>query len=94
MPDINLNSIPYDSAFFLTEEQATLIKGQEYRKDCFFNPIKDNEDRWCIFYQESQDCTNEEFSWVKDLPYGEYIAKPTPNPFNHSNSSNPSALNP
>ena len=81
MPDIALTTIPFDSAFFLTEEQSNSLKGQEYRTNCFFNPVQDNEDRGCIFYQESQDCTNEDFSWVKDLPYGEYIAKPTLNPF-------------
>lgn len=82
MSDIILNVIPQDSAFFLTEEQANSLKGQEYRPNCYFNPVQDIEDRWCIFYQESQDCTNEEFSWVKDLPYGEFTPKPTPNPFN------------
>ena len=82
MSDIILNVIPHDSAFFLTEEQANSIKGQEYRPNCYFNPVQDIEDRWCIFYQESQDCTNEAFSWVKDLPYGEFVPKPIPNPFN------------
>lgn len=82
MSDIILNVIPQDSAFFLTEEQANSLKGQEYRPNCYFNPVQDIEDRWCIFYQESQDCTNEEFSWVKDLSYGEFNPKPTPNPFN------------
>ena len=81
MSDITLNVIPFDSAYFLTEEEASTLKGKEYRPNCYFNPVQDSEDRWCIFYQESQDCLSEEFAWVKDLPYGEFIAKPTPNPF-------------
>jgi hypothetical protein len=81
MSDITLNVIPFDSAFFLTEEEANSLKGKEYRPNCYFNPVQDSEDRWCIFYQESQDCLSEEFVWVKDLSYGEFLAKPTPNPF-------------
>ena len=65
----------------LTIEQKDLLIGQEYAQDSFFNPLQDNNDNWVISIEEMEYCTNEKFSWVKDLPLIVYVPKPQPDPF-------------
>lgn len=62
----------------LTETQKDSLVGQTYAEDSFFNPIETANLDWIISVEEMNQCTNEEFSWVKDLPLIEYVAKPSP----------------
>ena len=66
----------------LTREQAEELHGKEFMPSCYFNPIQDANNNWIISTQEVNDCTNPEFTWVKDLPLIEYKPKQVPNPFN------------
>ena len=62
----------------LTQEQAEQLKGVEFVKDCFFNPIQDLNDNWVISIEEQEQCS---IQWIKDLPTSEYLPKITPNLF-------------
>jgi hypothetical protein len=62
----------------LTESQKDSLVGQTYTEDSFFNPIKDLNDNWIISQEEMNQCTNEEFLWVKDLTLIDYEPKPSP----------------
>jgi len=59
----------------LTTEQKNSLIGQQYAPDSYFNPIQDNNNNWIISTQEIEDCVNEEFIWVKDLPLIEFEPK-------------------
>jgi hypothetical protein len=62
----------------LTEIQKDSLVGQTYAEDSYFNPISDLNDNWVISMEEINQCTNEEFSWVKDLTLITYEPKPSP----------------
>jgi len=62
----------------LTETQKDSLVGQQYAEDSYFNPILDLNDNWIISQEEINQCTNEEFIWVKDLPLINYEPKPSP----------------
>lgn len=62
----------------LTPEQAEQLKGVEFTKDSFFNPIQDLNDVWIISLEEQEQC---DIQWVKDLPLIEYLPKETTNLF-------------
>ena len=62
----------------LTVEQKDELIGQMYAPDSFFNPIQDLNDNWIISIEEMINCTNEEFTWVKDLPLIIYEPKISP----------------
>jgi len=64
----------------LTETQKDQLIGQQYTQDSYFNPIQDIDDNWVISLEEINQCTNSDFSWVKDLPLIEYKPKETPLP--------------
>lgn len=59
----------------LTTEQKELIAGQYCNTDCKFNPIKDKNENWIISLEEINQCTNEDFAWVKDLQLIEFEPK-------------------
>jgi hypothetical protein len=59
----------------LTETEKNLLSGNTYTTDSFFNPIQDCNDNWIISTQEIQFCTNEDFSWIHNLPLIEYCPK-------------------
>ena len=59
----------------LTEQQKDLLVGQLYAPDSYFNPLQDINLNWIISVGEIEQCTNEEFMWVKDLPLIPYTAK-------------------
>tara|TARA_Y100001970_G_C13798806_1_gene633970 strand:- start:7 stop:210 length:204 start_codon:yes stop_codon:yes gene_type:complete len=59
----------------LTEEQKDSLIGKEYIKDCYFNPIQDNNDNWIISIQEQEHCNIDNFLWVKDLTLINYEPK-------------------
>jgi len=57
----------------LTIEQKDEIAGQQYAPDSFFNPIQDINDNWVISTQEMDQCVNELYIWVKELPLIDYV---------------------
>lgn len=63
----------------LTEDQKNSLLGKQYAPGCYFNPIQDNSDNWIISTQEQNECVNESFFWVKDLPLIDYEPKPQTN---------------
>lgn len=52
----------------LTKEQAYILRGKEFTKDMLFNPTLDADENWFISIEEVNQCTSEEYLWVKDLP--------------------------
>jgi len=60
----------------LTIEQKDLIQGQLYAPDIYFNPIQDINNDWVISIQEIENCTNENFIFVKNLQLITYTPKP------------------
>ncbi len=63
----------------LTTEQRDELVGQQFAPDQFFNPVPDIDGVYFIFECEVENCTNEEFMWVKELPEAEYV-RPIPPP--------------
>jgi hypothetical protein len=59
----------------LTIEQKDEIQGKEYAPDSYFNSVQDEDDNWIISVEEMDQCVNDEFIWVKDLPLIEYKSK-------------------
>jgi len=57
----------------LTNSEKDLLVGQQFDLYQFFNPVTDIEDVYFIFEGEVENCVNEEFMWVKDLPTAEYV---------------------
>ena len=60
--------------FKLTPTQAAQISGKFLNDSTAFNPVPDINGDYFIFEGEVNDCTNEEYLWVKDLPQAEYVA--------------------
>lgn len=56
----------------LTTEQKKALNGQTYDGLQYFNPVLDAENNWFISIEEVNQCTNELFQWVKDLPLINY----------------------
>jgi len=73
--------------YILTEEQYQEIQGKEFAPYQHFNCVQDINDVWFNFVTEQQIPLIQEsqYAWVLDLPEGEYIPKPTPNPFDEAN---------
>jgi hypothetical protein len=71
----------------LTEEQKDEIQGVFFTPDIFFNCVQDINDVWFLFLsdQDKPEVEASEYAWVLTLPQGEYIPKPTPNPFDETN---------
>lgn len=59
----------------LTEKEKDALIGQLYMPDSYFNPIQDADNNWFISVEEIDQCTNDEFMWVKDLPLIPYNPK-------------------
>ena len=51
----------------ITEQQANSLVGQYYAEFCMFNPVV-LDDVWVIFLGEIENCVNEDFKWVNELP--------------------------
>ena len=66
----------------LTETQKEQLLGQQYDPDSYFNPIQDEDNNWVISIEEMSQCTNSDFTWVKDLDLIPYKPKPFPTPPN------------
>jgi hypothetical protein len=53
----------------LTKKQAEQLKGVEFVKDNFFNPVLDADGNYIISLEEVEQC---DIEWVKSLPLIEY----------------------
>lgn len=62
----------------LTEKQKESLIGIEFMPNNLFNPIEDNNGQWVITLQETKQCTNINFMWVRDLPEIDFEPKPEP----------------
>lgn len=60
-------------SIILTEAQADLIRGKEYTKGCFFNPIKDAYDHWIISFEELISIEDISFVWLWECPFDIYF---------------------
>lgn len=54
--------------FKLTEAQKNKLLEVEFVADNFYNPIQDANGVWIITEEEIDQTTDENFTWVKDLP--------------------------
>ena len=59
----------------LTELQKDQLVGQLYAPYSYYNPIQDINDNWVISIEEIEQCANEEFMWLKELPLIPYTPK-------------------
>jgi hypothetical protein len=57
----------------LTLNEKELLSGASFAPDQYFNPVTDIDGVYFIFVGEVENCTNEEFMWVKELPKAEYV---------------------
>jgi hypothetical protein len=57
---------------YLTIEQKDQLVGEQYANDSYFNPILDANDKWVISEEEINFCTNDNFSWIKNLELEDY----------------------
>lgn len=65
----NITAAEYDKYVgLLTTDEKDLLIGQEYAPYSYFNPIEDADLNWIISIEEMNNCVNEQFMWVKDLP--------------------------
>jgi hypothetical protein len=73
--------------YILTEEQYQEIQGKEFAPFEQFNCVQDINDIWFNFVSDQQipQVEQSQYAWVLTLPTGEYIPKPTPNPFDETN---------
>jgi hypothetical protein len=72
--------------YIITIEQKDEIQGQEFAPFERFNCVQDINDVWFNFVSDQQipQVEASQYAWVLDLPQGEYIPKPTPNPFDET----------
>ena len=60
----------------LTISQKEALLNKQYRPNCLFNPIEDNNDNWIISNEEVVQCVNPTVMWINELPLIDFIAKP------------------
>jgi hypothetical protein len=64
----------------LTPEQKELLVGKQYSDSIYFNPTEDINGNWIISIEEQEQCSADEYQWVKDLPLIDFDKKPIPHP--------------
>lgn len=66
--------------YILTVEKYNQIQGQYYSPSQFFNCVQDINDVWFLFLseQDKEEIALTKWSWILDLPQGEYTPKPSP----------------
>jgi hypothetical protein len=66
--------------YILTIEQKDQIQGKEFAPFECFNCVQDINGVWFNFVTEQQIplIKDSQYSWLFDLPQGEYIPKPSP----------------
>jgi hypothetical protein len=60
------------NVYKLTTEQKESLIDQTYDGLQYFNPVLDADNNWFISIEEVNQCTNQSFQWVKDLPIINY----------------------
>jgi len=68
--------------YILTPEQKEELQGVFFTPDTFFNCVQDRNEIWFLFLS-SQDIISlpDEYRYILQLPKGEYVPPPTPDPF-------------
>lgn len=61
--------------YLLNESQKDSLVNKKLSENTYFYPIQDINDNWVISQEEVNNCTNEEFLWVKELSLIEYLPK-------------------
>lgn len=66
--------------YILNTEQYDQVQGQFYSDFEFFNCVQDINNVWFLFLSDEDKTQIEgtEWSFILDLPQGEYIPKPSP----------------
>ena len=54
----------------LTTEQAKELTGKQYASNCYFNPVKDINGFYFIFFEEA---SQTDIKWIKELPETEFV---------------------
>lgn len=69
--------------YILIEAEKDAIQGQEFAPFERFNCVQDVNDVWFNFVTEQQIplVQASQYAWVLECPQGEYVPKPTPDPF-------------
>ena len=62
----------------LTDFEHSILVGETYAPDSYFNPIQDADNNWVISVEEINQCVNPDYLWVKDLVLIVYNPKPSP----------------
>jgi hypothetical protein len=62
----------------LTIEQKDTLSNQILCSGMKFNPVQDVNQDWIISQQEIDQCTTQEFIWVKDLELTDWVGKYIP----------------
>jgi hypothetical protein len=71
--------------YILTPKQKDAIQGVLFCDAIFFNCVQDINDVWFLFLSDQdKEILPQEYLYLLDLPQGEYIPKPTPNPFDET----------
>jgi len=61
----------------ISKTQKDLLVNKEFNVDSYFNPIQDIDGSWFIFKEEVEQCTNQEFEWLKDLTLSDFTITPS-----------------
>ena len=66
--------------YILTIEQYEQVQGKFYSPYEFFNCVQDINDVWFLFLSDEDkiQITGTEWSWILELPEGEYTPPPPP----------------
>ena len=59
----------------LDNDEKEALEGQQYAPNRFFTPLQDADNNWILPLDQTTNCKNIKFWWVKHLPLIEY--KPT-----------------
>jgi hypothetical protein len=75
--------------YILTPEQAEQVQGVFINPYCFINCVQDINDVWFFFgnEQDKETFKDSEYMWLFECPQGEYIPKPSPNPFDETTNN-------
>lgn len=67
----------------VTNQQAEELQGVFFDSDTFFNFVQDINNNYFLFLseQDEADIAPTEYAYLLDIPFSEFIPKPTPPPF-------------
>ena len=68
--------------YILTKQEQRKIQGVFFAPDIFFNCVEDINSEWFLFLSEQDKALlPSEYLYLLDLPQGEYVPPPSPDPF-------------